>query len=215
MAFRSSVSGSVSDYDYITRLVIIGDAGVGKSSLLLRFSDDVFDPSYIATIGVDFRICTLEKNDKIVKCQLWDTAGQERFKTITQSYYRGADGVAVCFDMTDRESFENCAKWLRDISMYSKEGTSKVLIGTKSDLVARRQISKQEAESFAEANGMKFIETSAKVGNAVDDPFHSLVDDIIKRKVESATNLATSQKGRIDIGKKVETKKKRGCFGLF
>ncbi|XP_029017459.1 ras-related protein Rab-35b isoform X2 [Betta splendens] len=104
------------DYDYLFKLLIIGDSGVGKSSLLLRFADNTFSGSYITTIGVDFKIRTVEINGEKVKLQIWDTAGQERFRTITSTYYRGTHGVIVVYDVTSAESFVNVKRWLHEIN---------------------------------------------------------------------------------------------------
>ncbi|XP_059911082.1 ras-related protein Rab-35b isoform X3 [Gadus macrocephalus] len=104
------------DYDYLFKLLIIGDSGVGKSSLLLRFADNTFSGNYITTIGVDFKIRTVEINGEKVKLQIWDTAGQERFRTITSTYYRGTHGVIVVYDVTSAESFVNVKRWLHEIN---------------------------------------------------------------------------------------------------
>mmetsp|Transcript_49208 Transcript_49208/g.71860 ORF Transcript_49208/g.71860 Transcript_49208/m.71860 type:complete len:109 (+) Transcript_49208:102-428(+) len=103
------------EYDYLFKLLLIGDSGVGKSCLLLRFADDTYTESYISTIGVDFKIRTITQDSKTVKLQIWDTAGQERFRTITSSYYRGAHGIIVVYDVTDMESFNNVKQWLHEI----------------------------------------------------------------------------------------------------
>ena len=119
------------DYDYLFKLVLIGDTGVGKSCLLLRFADDAFTESYISTIGVDFRFRTVKIENKTFKLQIWDTAGQERFRTITSAYYRGADGIIMVYDVTDRESFDHIQDWLHEVNRYATEGTCKLLIGNK------------------------------------------------------------------------------------
>jgi small GTP-binding protein len=119
---------------------LIGDSGVGKSCLLLRFADDTYTESFISTIGVDFKIRTIELEGKTVKLQIWDTAGQERFRTITSSYYRGAHGIIVVYDITDAESFANVRMWLKEVERYGSEGVCKLLVGNKSDLTGRRAV---------------------------------------------------------------------------
>ena len=108
-----------SEYDYLFKILLIGDAGVGKSTMLLKFVDDIFTTSYLSTIGVDFKIKTIELDNKIIKLQIWDTAGQERFRTITSSYYRGAYGIFVVFDLTQLDTFTNVQMWLNEIEKYS------------------------------------------------------------------------------------------------
>eukprot|EP01083_Nonionella_stella_P109907 321089_1 len=127
------------DYDYLFKLVLIGDSGVGKSCLLLRFADDSFTDSYISTIGVDFRFRTVNIDMKTVKLQIWDTAGQERFRTITSAYYRGAHGIIIVYDITDKESFDNIREWLFEVSRFAADDVSMLLVGNKSDLSEKRQ----------------------------------------------------------------------------
>lgn len=132
--------------DYLFKLLLIGDSGVGKSCLLLRFADDTYTESFISTIGVDFKIRTSNIENKTVKLQIWDTAGQERFRTITCSYYRGAHGIIIVYDCSDVESFENVKKWLSEIDRYASEGVSKLLVGNKCDLVAQRKVTYEQGK---------------------------------------------------------------------
>ena len=163
------------------KLLLIGDSGVGKSSLLHRFADDIYTDSYISTIGVDFKIKTMSVGDKMVKLQIWDTAGQERFRTITSSYYRGAQGIIVVYDITDVDSFNNVKQWLSEIDRYASENVDKLLVGNKSDLEPARQVTKAMAEEFAESLQVKCIETSAKESSNVDDAFRSMAFTIMSR----------------------------------
>ena len=128
------------EYDYLFKLLLIGDSGVGKSCLLLRFADDTYTDSYISTIGVDFKIRTVDLDTKTIKLQIWDTAGQERFRTITSSYYRGAHGIIIVYDITDKESFDNVRQWLFEIDRYASENVCKLLVGNKSDLGSKRAV---------------------------------------------------------------------------
>jgi Ras-related protein Rab-1A len=159
------------DYDYLVKIVFIGDSGVGKSSLLLKYVDDVFTGGYISTIGVDFRINTLVVDDKVFKLQIWDTAGQERFKSITTAYYRGANSIVMIYDITDKESFANIKKWKNELERYAESGVHLVLVGNKSDLESNRAVSISEAKEYARIIECEYVETSAKTGAGIDKIF--------------------------------------------
>ena len=151
------------DSTHVFKLLLVGKSGTGKSSLLMRFADEEFSESYISTIGLDFKVRTINLNGKEVKLQIWDTAGQERFKTITSSYYRGADGIFLVFDLSCRSSFTDLPRWIKDISKYNVNlKTNFFLLGNKSDLKHERQVSHEEAFKFANQNNMEYLETSAK-----------------------------------------------------
>jgi len=170
------------DYDYLFKLVLIGDSGVGKSCLLLRFADDNFTDSYISTIGVDFRFRTITIDKKVVKLQIWDTAGQERFRTITSAYYRGADGIIMVYDVTSQESFDHVEEWLSEVDRYANENTAKLLIGNKADLIDEKQVSDEAAQKFADKLGIAFLETSAKTAINVDAAFLTMAKELIKTR---------------------------------
>jgi len=191
------------EYDYLFKLLLIGDSGVGKSCLLLRFADETYTESYISTIGVDFKIRTIELDGKQVKLQIWDTAGQERFRTITSSYYRGAHGICVVYDVTDKDSFNNVKQWLQEIDRYATEGVCKLLIGNKADLKDNRAVDIKEAEDFANNLGIPHLETSAKNAENVERAFNTMARSI-KEKMGTPTNIRdkpgfvvpTSSKGK-------------------
>ncbi|KAI9197129.1 ras family-domain-containing protein [Polychytrium aggregatum] len=172
-------------YDYLIKLLLIGDSGVGKSCLLLRFSDDSFTPSFITTIGIDFKIRTIDLDGKRIKLQIWDTAGQERFRTITTAYYRGAMGILLTYDVTDERSFNNIRNWIRNIEQHASEGVNKILIGNKCDMLEKKVISKEQGQALADEYGIRFIETSAKSNIGVEEAFFSLARDIKKRLIDN------------------------------
>lgn len=181
------------EYDYLFKLLLIGDSGVGKSCLLLRFADHTYTESYISTIGVDFKIRTITTRDeKTIKLQIWDTAGQERFRTITSSYYRGAHGIIVVYDVTDQESFNNVKQWLNEIERYACEKVNKLLVGNKCDLVSKKAVSYEVAKAFADKLDIPFLETSAKAATNVEKAFLTMADEI---KNNITTNTVVAPQG--------------------
>ncbi|EMS50201.1 Ras-related protein RABD1 [Triticum urartu] len=201
---------SSSEYDYLFKLLLIGDSSVGKSCLLLRFADDAYVDTYISTIGVDFKIRTVELDGKSVKLQIWDTAGQERFRTITSSYYRGAHGIIIVYDVTDRESFNNVKQWLSEIDRYASDSVCKLLVGNKCDLVDSKVVDTEEAKfrsmlfirtitpnmAFAESLGMNFLETSAKESINVETAFLTMSSEI---KNKMASQPAAERKSTVHV----------------
>ncbi|GAB2292493.1 Ras- protein RABD2a [Dionaea muscipula] len=178
------------EYDYLFKLLLIGDSGVGKSCLLLRFADDSYVESYISTIGVDFKIRTVEQDGKTIKLQIWDTAGQERFRTITSSYYRGAHGIIIVYDVTDQQSFENIKQWLSEIDRYASDNVVKLLVGNKSDLTSSKVVSYETGKAFADEIGVPFLETSAKNASNVEQAFMTMAAEIKKRVASQPTASA-------------------------
>eukprot|EP00981_Chlorochromonas_danica_P014060 scaffold7245_cov197-Ochromonas_danica.AAC.20 len=182
------------DYDFLFKLLLIGDSGVGKSCLLLRFADDTYTESYITTIGVDF---------------IWDTAGQERFRTITSSYYRGAHGIIVVYDVTDLESFNNVKQWLHEITKYANENVNKLLVGNKSDLTSKRAVTFEQGQEFAKSMGIDFVETSAKNSTNVEKAF-LLMATQIKARIKSQPLSDKSRGTKLTPGTAVKNNK-GGC----
>jgi len=170
---------------FLIKLLLIGDSGVGKSCLLLRFSEDSFAPSFITTIGIDYKIRTIEIDGKKIKLQIWDTAGQERFRTITTAYYRSAMGVLLVYDVTDDKSFANIKNWIRNIEQHASENINKVLVGNKCDLVDKRIIDTARGKALADEFKIPFYETSAKNSTNVEDAFISLARDVKKRLIDA------------------------------
>jgi Ras-related protein Rab-1A len=199
-----------SEYDYLFKLLLIGDSGVGKSCLLLRFADDTYTESYISTIGVDFKIRTIELDGKTIKLQIWDTAGQERFRTITSSYYRGAHGIIVVFDVTDQESFNNVKQWLHEIDRYACQNVKKLLVGNKCDLVSKRAVPTEQAKEFADGLGIQYLETSAKNATNVENAFTTMAGQI-RKWMQTQPSPAAQTKVNIGKGQAIDTKGGGGC----
>ncbi|KAI8341055.1 ras family-domain-containing protein [Chlamydoabsidia padenii] len=197
-------------YDYLIKLLLIGDSGVGKSCLLLRFSDDSFTPSFITTIGIDFKIRTIELDGKRIKLQIWDTAGQERFRTITTAYYRGAMGILLVYDVTDERSFGNVRNWFSNIEQHANEGVNKILIGNKCDMEEKRVVTKEQGETLANELGIQFMETSAKANIGVEEAFFDLARDIKKRLIDTQQTQQTRQREEVRLDNNTTTNNKTG-----
>ncbi|KIY44627.1 ras-domain-containing protein [Fistulina hepatica ATCC 64428] len=165
------------------KLLLIGNSGVGKSSLLLRFSDEQWLPEdeSSATIGVDFRVHKMEVNGKKVKLSIWDTAGQERFRTITSSYYRGAQGIILVYDVSNRESFDALPRWYTELETYVGDGVVKILVGNKVDKEYSRQVPTSEGSAFAAQMSSMFIEASAKTSVGVKETFTRVIERILEQ----------------------------------
>ncbi|NXW12660.1 RAB8B protein, partial [Circaetus pectoralis] len=156
-------------YDYLFKLLGGGDSGVGKTCLLFRFRGGGFNTTFISTIGIDFKIRTIELDGKKIKLQIWDTAGQERFRTITTAYYRGAMGIMLVYDITNEKSFDNIKNWIRNIEEHASSDVERMILGNKCDMNEKRQVSKEKGEKLAIDYGIKFLETSAKSSINVEE----------------------------------------------
>ena len=198
-------------YDFIFKVLLLGNSDVGKSSLLLRYVDSVWNDAFVPTIGVDFKVKTFTINEKKVKMQIWDTAGQERFRTVVATYFRGAHGILLLYDVTNKDSFKNLESWLIEIEKNAKEKVLKILIGNKCDLTDDREISTEEGKAFALRNGMEFMETSAKMNTNVTEAFETLGKLMIE--FNSKGNQGTqknndNQNLKAGSGKNLKTKKR-------
>ena len=171
---------SEEEYDYIFKVLLIGNSDVGKSSIILRYVDETWTDVFVPTIGVDFKVKTLKVDNKQVKMQIWDTAGQERFRTVVSSYFRGSHGLFLIYDITNRDSFKNLENWLKEIEGEASEKVLKILIGNKCDLEEDRDIKFEEGQAFANRNGMQFMETSAKANTNINEAFEALAKLMIK-----------------------------------
>ncbi|XP_058791507.1 ras-related protein Rab-3 isoform X2 [Phymastichus coffea] len=183
------------NFDYMFKLLIIGNSSVGKTSFLFRYADDSFTSAFVSTVGIDFKVKTVFRNDKRVKLQIWDTAGQERYRTITTAYYRGAMGFILMYDITNEESFNSVQDWLTQIKTYSWDNAQIILVGNKCDMEDERVISFERGKQLAEHLKVQFFETSAKENTNVKAVFETLVDIICDKMSESLDNDPTLMAG--------------------
>ncbi|KPP68680.1 ras-related protein Rab-15-like [Scleropages formosus] len=167
-------------YDVLFRLLLLGDSGVGKTCLLCRFTDNEFHSSHISTIGVDFKMKTLEIDGIKVRIQIWDTAGQERYQTITKQYYRRAQGIFLVYDITSERSFQHIMKWASDVDEYAPDHVQKILIGNKSDEDQKRQVAREQGSKLAKTYGMDFFETSACTNYNIKESFTRLTELVLQ-----------------------------------
>ena len=174
-------SGNMVNFDYLLKYIIIGDAAVGKSNLLLRYVHGQFKPEYQLTIGVEFGAKNIEISSKIFRIQIWDTAGQENFRSITRAYYKNSVCALVVYDISSRDSFNNVMSWIDDCKNQSPKTIFIVLVGNKSDLDDKRQVSYEEGKELADKNELLFFESSAKDGINVDEIFVNSAKEIAKK----------------------------------
>jgi len=201
---------SAREYDHLFKLLIIGDSGVGKSSLLLRFADNTFSGSYITTIGVDFKIRTIDVGGEQVKLQIWDTAGQERFRTITSTYYRGTHGVIVVYDVQSAESFVNVKRWLHEIEQNC-DSVNRILVGNKDDCPEKKVVETTDARNFADQIKVTLFETSAKDNKNVEEMFSEITRQVLSTKKSSLMQQPGGNNDKIKLDKNRKKKSKSCC----
>lgn len=206
------------EYDYLFKVVLIGDSGVGKSNLLSRFTRNEFCLESKSTIGVEFATRTLQVEGRTVKAQIWDTAGQERYRAITSAYYRGALGALLVYDVTKPTTFENVSRWLKELRDHADANIVIMLIGNKTDLKHLRAVATEDAQSYAEKEGLSFIETSALEATNVEKAFHTILSEIYriisKKSLSSEEPAAASsiKEGKtLVVGGTPEATKKPCC----
>ncbi|KAJ0977374.1 hypothetical protein J5N97_012848 [Dioscorea zingiberensis] len=205
------------EYDYLFKLVLVGDSGVGKSNLLSRFTRNEFSLESKSTIGVEFATRSLTVDGKVIKAQIWDTAGQERYRAITSAYYRGAVGALLIYDVTRHVTFENVERWLRELRDHTDPNIVVMLVGNKSDLRHLVAVSTEDGKAFAEKESLYFMETSALESTNVESAFAEVLTEIYrivsKKAVETSdVPSVTPGKGeKINVRDDVSAMKKIGC----
>lgn len=191
-------STSDQHFDYMFKILIIGNSSVGKTSFLFRYADDSFTSAFVSTVGIDFKVKTVIRREKRMKLQIWDTAGQERYRTITTAYYRGAMGFILMYDVTNEESFNSVQDWVTQIKTYSWDNAQVILVGNKSDMEAERVVTYDRGKQLADQLGLEFFETSAKENINVKSVFERLVDIICDKMsdgLESDQSMGNMNKG--------------------
>jgi len=193
------------------KLLTIGDSAVGKTCLISQFARDSFNPNFITTIGIDYKIKEVEIDGSKYKLLIWDTAGQERFRTITTSYFRGCQGILLVYDITQHKTFANVRNWMDQINTVNDgQDVCKILLGNKCDMTEEREVSTEEAKKLAEEFKIPFMETSAKDNINVKDAFLTITKDVVKTLAPGGD----SQNARRPKGQKLEQvkkNKKNGC----
>lgn len=196
--------GSNNDiYDYLFKVVLIGDSGVGKSNLLTRFTRNEFNLRTLTTIGVEFATRNLHICSKTIKAQIWDTAGQERYRAIVNAYYRGAVGALLVFDITKHNTYDDVERWLKELREFGESNMEIMLVGNKTDLRHLRAVPTEEAKDFAERHSLSFIETSALDSTNVEEAFTTLLTEIYHKTAQK--ELEKSKNEENGIGSNTKT----------
>ena len=206
----------IKDYNYLFKVLILGDSFVGKTNMLKRFLNDEFDMNTKETVGVEFgsKNFILGEKEDIVKAQIWDTAGQERYRSVTKAYYKGAKGALLVYDITRKATFENIDNWLIDLRTNADKDILILLIGNKSDLIDTREISEEEARTKAEQYNIAFLETSAKTGDNINKAFSQLIEEVYKANIsllQSNVEIEENNGDGINLVEKKDQTKKNGC----
>ena len=191
------------------KILLIGDSQVGKTSLLLKYTEHIFPEEHITTIGVEYKDKFVIKDNYNIRLQIWDTAGQERFRSITKNIYRNAHGVLFVYDITNKESFLNIKNWIKDLQNVGND-IKGVILGNKIDLEQKREVQKELAQELANKNEMPFLETSAKQNIKVNEGFDLMINELLKDKSENEIIEMFSRKTRSDLS--ISTRKTEDSY---
>ena len=192
------------------KILLIGDLGVGKSCVILRYVEGDFPGNIMSSIGVDFKTKQIEFDDRLIKLQIWDTAGHEKFRTITTSYYKSAHAIIILYDITQKASFDHIRNWITEIDKFGKQGVLKVIVGNKLDMENNRKITKEAAENLALKYGIKLWEVSAKDNTNIEEMFLDTIKTLLEKNskiISEGSSMATN----IQLNKNVKNKKNKKC----
>lgn len=205
--------GDYEQEDYKIKIIVVGDSGVGKTNLINRFASDKFDTNSKATIGVEFVYKTLKINKEVIKVEVWDTAGQERYRAITSSYYKGAKGAIIVYDITNEDSFNNVESWMNEVTKKGKKDMQFLLVGNKKDLINDRKVTEQKGIDKAKELNMNLFEASALEKTNVNEAFNYLVKEIyLNIRKEKNINTNNDEKiGQGGIALNTNKKKRKKC----
>ena len=206
---------NLDEYDFLFKLIIVGDSNVGKTNIMSKYIHNQFNQHSKSTIGVEFGTKIVNIDNKKIKAQIWDTAGQERYKSITSAYYKGAKGALIVYDITNKFSFDSVDKWVQDLNSYGDKTITLLLVGNKSDLEEKRQITKENGEEKAKNFNLGFIETSACSGDNIDQAFVIMLKEVLKKYIDendiNNDEFEASGGKNLELNKNNNNKKKKRC----
>ena len=200
----------INNFSVFFKILLIGDLGVGKSCVILRYVEGDFPGNIMSSIGVDFKTKQIELDDHSIKMQIWDTAGHEKFRTITTSYYKSAQAIIILYDITQKSSFDHIRNWITEIDKFGKQGVLKVIVGNKLDLENNRKISKEDAENLALKYGVKLWEVSAKDNTNIEEMFVDTIKTLLEKNSKIISE-SSSMGNNIKLSKNIKNKKNKKC----
>ena len=202
----------INNFSVFFKILLIGDLGVGKSCVILRYVEGDFPGNIMSSIGVDFKTKKIDLDDRLIKMQIWDTAGHEKFRTITTSYYKSAHAIIILYDITQKTSFDHIKNWITEIDKFGKQGVLKVIVGNKLDLENNRKIKKEDAENLALKYGVKLWEVSAKDNTNIEEMFVDTIKTLLERNSKIINDIpGSSMNNNFFLNTNIKAKKKKKC----